>query len=94
MIGPVLSDAIYPEPLGIIGYRTAQWSLAAIGRLNRIDLRLRPGVQVSALRTRAGPPQLPPGVVAVTPGIERRPRRHWPPVPIASTSTRWRWWRC
>ena len=66
----VLSDAIYPEPLGIMDIATAQWSLGRIGRLNRIDLRLRPGVQVSALRT-ALSAQLPPGVVAVTPGIER-----------------------
>jgi len=39
----VLSDAIYPEPLGIMDIATAQWSLGRIGRLNRIDLRLRPG---------------------------------------------------
>jgi putative ABC transport system permease protein len=66
----VLSDAIYPEPLGIMDIATAQWSLGRIGRLNRIDLRLRPGTQVDALRA-ALSAQLPPGVVAVTPGIER-----------------------
>jgi putative ABC transport system permease protein len=66
----VLSDAIYPEPLGIMDIATAQWSLGRIGRLNRIDLRLRPGVQVSAMRA-ALSTQLPPGVVAVTPAIER-----------------------
>jgi putative ABC transport system permease protein len=66
----ILSDAVYPEPLGIMDIASAQWSLARIGRLNRIDLRLRPGVPADALRA-ALAAQLPPGVVAVTPAIER-----------------------
>jgi putative ABC transport system permease protein len=65
----VLSDAIYPEPLGIMDIATAQWSLGRIGSLNRIDLRLRPGAQLNARAALAA--LLPPGVVAVTPGIER-----------------------
>ncbi|MFI4866854.1 MAG: FtsX-like permease family protein [Steroidobacterales bacterium] len=66
----VLSDTVYPEPLGIMDIASAQWSLARIGRLNRIDLRLRPGVPAAALRV-ALAAQLPAGVVAVTPAIER-----------------------
>jgi putative ABC transport system permease protein len=66
----VLSDTVYPEALGIMDIATAQWSLGRIGRLNRIDLRLRPGTPLDALRA-ALSAQLPPGVVAVTPGIER-----------------------
>jgi putative ABC transport system permease protein len=66
----ILSDAVYPEPLGIMDIASAQWSLARIGRLNRIDLRLRPGAPADALRA-ALAAQLPPGVVAVTPAIER-----------------------
>jgi putative ABC transport system permease protein len=66
----ILSDAVYAEPLGIMDIASAQWSLARIGRLNRIDLRLRPGAPVDALRA-ALAVQLPPGVVAVTPAIER-----------------------
>jgi putative ABC transport system permease protein len=66
----ILSDGVYPEPLGIMDIATAQWSLERIGRLNRIDLRLRPGAQLAALRA-ALSADLPPGVVAVTPAIER-----------------------
>jgi putative ABC transport system permease protein len=66
----ILSDAVYPEPLGIMDIATAQWSLARIGRLNRIDLRLRPGAPADAVRA-ALAAELPPGVVAVTPAIER-----------------------
>jgi putative ABC transport system permease protein len=66
----ILSDAVYPEPLGIMDIASAQWSLARIGRLNRIDLQLRPGVPAAALRA-ALATRLPAGVVAVTPAIER-----------------------
>ncbi|MFI4868690.1 MAG: FtsX-like permease family protein, partial [Steroidobacterales bacterium] len=55
---------------GIMDIATAQWSLQRIGRLNRIDLRLRPGVTAAALRAELSA-ALPPGVVAVTPAIER-----------------------
>jgi len=66
----ILSDSVYPEPLGIMDIATAQWSLERIGRLNRIDLRLRPGTNLEALRADLAA-ALPPGVVAVTPAIER-----------------------
>src|SRR6202158_105385 len=66
----ILSDSVYPEPLGIMDIATAQWSLERIGRLNRIDLRLRPGTNLEALRADLAT-ALPAGVVAVTPAIER-----------------------
>ena len=66
----VLSDSVYPEPLGIMDIASAQWSLERIGRLNRIDLRARPGTSVPALRSQIAA-ALPAGVVAVTPAIER-----------------------
>ncbi|HXL98050.1 MAG TPA: FtsX-like permease family protein [Steroidobacteraceae bacterium] len=66
----ILADGVYSEPLGIMDIATAQWSLERIGRLNRIDLRLRPGAQLAALRAELSA-DLPPGVVAVTPAIER-----------------------
>jgi len=66
----VVPDIVYAEPLGIMDIATAQWSLQRIGRLNRIDLRLRPGVAAAALRAEL-PAALPPGVVVVTPAIER-----------------------
>ena len=66
----ILSDSVYPEPLGIMDIATAQWSLERVGRLNRIDLRARPGSNVAALRADISA-VLPAGVVAVTPAIER-----------------------
>ncbi|HEY4973035.1 MAG TPA: ABC transporter permease, partial [Steroidobacteraceae bacterium] len=66
----IVPDGVYAEPLGIMDIATAQWSLARIGRINRIDLQLQPGAQLTALRS-ALSAQLPPGVVAVTPATER-----------------------
>jgi putative ABC transport system permease protein len=66
----VLSDQVYPEPLAIMDIGTAQWSLQRLGRLTRIDLRLRPGVDANAFRS-ALARRLPPGVVTQTPAIER-----------------------
>jgi putative ABC transport system permease protein len=66
----VMTDSAYPEPLGIMDIATAQWSLGRLGRLNRIDLRVRPGSDVAALRSELAA-VLPAGVVALTPAIER-----------------------
>ena len=66
----ILSDGVYPEPLGIMDIATAQWSLQRIGRLNRIDLRARPGIGLAALREQLAS-ALPAGVVALTPALER-----------------------
>ena len=66
----ILSDGVYPDSLGIMDIATAQWSLQRIGRLNRIDLRARAGVDLRGLREQLGS-VLPPGVVAITPAIER-----------------------
>ena len=66
----VLSDSVYPQALGIMDIASAQWSLEQIGRLNRIDLRLRPGTDVAALRADLAA-ALPAGVVASRPPVER-----------------------
>jgi putative ABC transport system permease protein len=66
----VLSDSVYPEALGLMDIASAQWALGRLGRLNRIDLRLRPGVDVEAFRTQLAH-TLPEGVVVRTPTIER-----------------------
>jgi putative ABC transport system permease protein len=66
----VLSDGVYPDSLGIMDIATAQWSLQRIGRLNRIDLRARPGIDLQRLREQLAS-ALPAGVMAVTPAIER-----------------------
>ncbi len=49
---------------------SAQWTFNRIGRLNRIDLRLRPGSDVDAFRRALGQ-KLPAGVLAVAPQVER-----------------------
>jgi ABC-type lipoprotein release transport system permease subunit len=46
----VLPADVYPQPLGIMDIASAQRTLDALGRLNRIDLRLNPGVDVESFR--------------------------------------------
>ncbi len=69
VIGLLSTDA-YPQPLGIMDIASAQWQFGYVGRINRIDLRLSPGMEVAAYR-RGLESRLPPGVVAVAPDIER-----------------------
>ena len=66
----VLPGDVYPEPLGIMDIAAAQWTLARLGRLNRIDLRLRPGMDPQRA-LEAVNRSLPVGVLAVSPRIER-----------------------
>jgi len=66
----ILSDATYPQALGVMDIASAQWMFEQVGRLNRIDLRLRPGTDVEAFRT-VLQHRLPVGVVAVAPQVER-----------------------
>lgn len=66
----ILAESAYPQPLGVMDIASAQWTFNAVGRLNRIDLRLAPGTDVDALRRDLGK-VLPPGVVAIAPQVER-----------------------
>jgi putative ABC transport system permease protein len=66
----ILPADVYPQPLGIMDIASAQRTLDASGRLNRIDLRLNPGVDVESFRA-ALAHRLPPGAVAVAPDVER-----------------------
>jgi putative ABC transport system permease protein len=66
----VLSDATYPQPLGIMDIASAQWIFNLVGRLNRIDLRLSPGTDVEAFRKDLAT-RLPAGVMALAPQVER-----------------------
>lgn len=65
----VMPPEAYPEALAIADIATAQWRLGQLGRLQRIDLRLRPGVNVDAAieQIRA---LLPPGALVTRPDIE------------------------
>ena len=66
----VLSQTTYPQALGVMDIAAAQWAFNAVGRLNRIDLRLAPGTDVDAVRRDLGK-TLPVGVLAIAPQVER-----------------------
>ncbi len=63
--GSVRADG-YRLPLAIMDIAGAQWRLERLGRLTRIDVRLRPGANVDEFRRRVAR-ALPPGVVMETP---------------------------
>lgn len=65
----ILSQGTYSQALGLMDIASAQWTFDKIGRLNRIDLRLRPGTDVDSFRT-ALKKTLPPGVLAIAPQVE------------------------
>jgi putative ABC transport system permease protein len=66
----LLSEEAYPEPLGIMDIAAAQLTFERLGRLDRIDLRLRPGTDLTAFRT-ALQSRLPAGVLLILPQTER-----------------------
>ena len=66
----VLPESAYPQPLGLMDIASAQWAFNALGRVNRIDLRLVPGTDVDSLRSDLGK-LLPAGVLAIAPQVER-----------------------
>ena len=66
----ILPPNSYSQPLGLMDIASAQWTLNKLGRVNRIDLQLKPGTDVEAFRRRVAP-RLPPGVLAVAPEVER-----------------------
>jgi putative ABC transport system permease protein len=66
----VLSEGTYSQALGVMDIASAQWMFNAVGRLNRIDLRLAQGTDVQAFRRDLGK-TLPAGVLAVAPQVER-----------------------
>ena len=66
----ILAEGSYSQSLGLMDIASAQWTFNQIGRLNRIDLRLKPGNDVDAFRHTLGE-RLPIGVLAVAPQVER-----------------------
>jgi len=70
----ILPTAAYPQALGLMDIASAQWIFDRLGRLNRIDLRLRDGRDPAAFRA-ALARRLPPGVLAVAPQRERNRAR-------------------
>jgi putative ABC transport system permease protein len=69
-IAGILSAGTYPQALGLMDIASAQWVFNAVGRINRIDLRLAPGTDVDRLRRELGK-TLPAGVLAIAPQVER-----------------------
>jgi putative ABC transport system permease protein len=65
----LLPEGAYRQRLGVMDIASAQWRLERLGRLNRIDLRLKPGVNLDAFRESLQT-ALPPGVHATAPEIE------------------------
>jgi len=68
-VAGVLPAGAYRQRLAVMDIANAQWRLERLGRLNRIDLRLAPGVDVTAFH-QALRQHLPPGVQAATPDAE------------------------
>ncbi|MFN7085293.1 MAG: FtsX-like permease family protein [Burkholderiales bacterium] len=65
----LLPPGAYRQRLGVMDIGSAQWRLARLGRLNRIDLSLRAGVDAAAF-ARELARQLPAGVIVTTPELE------------------------
>jgi putative ABC transport system permease protein len=68
-VAGLLPQGAYRQRLGVVDVATAQWRLAQLGRLNRVDLRVKPGTDVAAFR-RELQALLPAGVQVMTPEIE------------------------
>jgi putative ABC transport system permease protein len=66
----ILAQGTYPQPLGLMDIASAQWVFNALGRVNRIDVRLAPGTDVDSFRRDLGT-KLPAGVLALAPQVER-----------------------
>jgi len=66
-VAGLLPAGEYRQPLGMLDIATAQWRLDRLGRLDRVDLRLEPGVDPLAVQD-AIRALLPPGVRLTTPG--------------------------
>jgi putative ABC transport system permease protein len=65
----LLPPGAFRQPVGIMDIAAAQWRLARLGTLDRVDLRLRPGTAIGQFRRRLQA-TLPAGVEAVTPRTE------------------------
>jgi putative ABC transport system permease protein len=66
----VLPEETYTQALGIMDIASAQWLFGMIGRLNRIDLSLSPGVDAELYRGALNR-RLPAGTLAIAPQAER-----------------------
>lgn len=65
----LLPPGAYRQRIAVMDIASAQWRLQRLGRINRIDLRLRPGTDIESVRRQLAT-VLPAGVEAVTPDAE------------------------
>jgi putative ABC transport system permease protein len=65
----LLPEEAYRQRLAVMDIASAQLALERLGMLNRVDLRLRPGVDLEGYRA-ALAARLPPGVQVATPELE------------------------
>lgn len=65
----VLTEDAYPQALALMDIATAQWHFGRVGRINRLDLRLRPGTEPERFLVTLEA-RLPGGVIATGPGEE------------------------
>lgn len=68
-VAGLLPQGAYRQRLGMMDIASAQWRLDRLGRLNRIDLRLKPGTDVEAFR-RSLQATLPLGLHVASPETE------------------------
>ena len=68
-VAGLLPPGAYRQPIAVMDIASAQWRLQRLGRINRIDLRLRPGTDIESFRRELAA-LLPAGVEAVTPAAE------------------------
>jgi putative ABC transport system permease protein len=66
----VLPEDAYPQPLALMDIASAQWIFNALGKINRIDVRLTAGTDVEGFR-RDIAAALPTGILAIAPRVER-----------------------
>jgi putative ABC transport system permease protein len=68
-VAGLLPEGAYRQRLGVMDVGAAQWRLARLGRLNRIDLRVRPGTDSTAFRSELQA-MLPAGTHVAPPAAE------------------------
>jgi putative ABC transport system permease protein len=66
----ILPEDAYSQPLALMDIASAQWLFNALGKLNRIDVRLAAGTDVDIFRRKIAA-SLPAGVLAIAPQVER-----------------------
>jgi len=65
----LLPEGAYPQRIALMDIASAQWKLDRLGRLNRMDLVLRPGTDLERFREYLQG-ELPSGVLVATPDAE------------------------